>query len=930
MTTAGALFGRNRELTALRAWAGEARAGRGRVVLLTGESGIGKTRLAQELATLADGAVVWGRCAETAGAPPFWPWQEVLRRLGVGGSPSGEVQSSPQDRFRVVEAMAAAVFDAAARRPLLIALDDLQWADEASLLVVRHVADRVAESTLLVVATVRDPGPSAAFGGVLADLHRSPGAESMRLVGLGPDEVARQLESLGAGRADADHVHDVTGGNPFFVREVARAVAEGTWSPGRAPGGVRDAIDARVQRLDTETRRLVRAGAVIGRRFPLAVVADMLDTPVQRCLGAADAAVASGLLAQVGGGELRFAHDLVRDALRSALPTTETVALHRAAAAALETYWAGRLDGHLAELAWHHIALAPYGHAASAREWALRAGAEAVRRLAFEEGVRLYRAALGVAAAWADDVEACRAHLALGRAAFLSGDLDTAVSAAVAAAGHARDAARPELVAEAALVVEPVPDPAISVIVTELCEEALASGPQDVLRARLLALRSHLAFYAGDHQLTRSASAAALELARRAGDVGALGAALRARHDACPGPVGRDVRLALADEMVVLAERTGDARTAMWGRLWRIDALVEGGELTRARDELAPLTVTVERVGGPASGWHRDRVEACIAQAEGRFDDARVAAARGYHRMRLIERSSATGAFLGTQWALARHIGVSDEALSLARTWVEPPPRFRTMGRVSRAYLLLRAGLPDEADAQFRQAGPPEAWSWPVFFTAVGSTLAVLVAAGLDRPGELAAAVETLEEFRGEHIVGSGVSYCGPAELTLGIGALAQGRLDDAVTDLDTAMRRCERAGTPPFLAEAGHHLAAALAARSHPGDHERARPLALTGDRLVRALGMTAFLEPSAELLRRLGPGDAGLSPREREVAGLVAEGLTNRQIAARLVISQRTAGNHVAHILTKLGFTSRSQIAAWRSTTMSDPTHARRGRAP
>jgi DNA-binding NarL/FixJ family response regulator len=92
----------------------------------------------------------------------------------------------------------------------------------------------------------------------------------------------------------------------------------------------------------------------------------------------------------------------------------------------------------------------------------------------------------------------------------------------------------------------------------------------------------------------------------------------------------------------------------------------------------------------------------------------------------------------------------------------------------------------------------------------------------------------------------------------------------------------------------------------------------------------MTAFLEPSAELRRRLGPGDAGLSSRETEVAGLVAEGLTNRQIAARLVISERTAGNHVAHILTKLGFTSRSQIAAWRSTTMSDPTHARRSGAP
>lgn len=92
----------------------------------------------------------------------------------------------------------------------------------------------------------------------------------------------------------------------------------------------------------------------------------------------------------------------------------------------------------------------------------------------------------------------------------------------------------------------------------------------------------------------------------------------------------------------------------------------------------------------------------------------------------------------------------------------------------------------------------------------------------------------------------------------------------------------------------------------------------------------MTVFREPSAQLLRRLGPGREGLSPRETEVAALVAEGLTNRQIAARLVISERTAGNHIAHILTKLGFTSRSQIAAWMSTTMSDPAHARRAGSP
>ena len=929
------LLGRARERDALRGWLDDARGGHGRLVLCVGEAGIGKTRLCQELAGLAaDVRLAWGRCADTDGAPAFWPWREVLRSLGAADPAVGDVES-PQDRFRAVDAVAGAVLTEVARRPLIVVLDDVHWADEPSLLVLRHLADRAANAPLLLIVALREPEPGTATARALAGLERAPACEELHLGGLSPVDVGRQLDALGAGSIAADQVHDATGGNPFFVREVARAVVDGTWKPGWASRSVRDAVAARVERLGPDARRLVEAGAVVGRRFPLAVVARMLGVDVRECLGAADAAVASGLLAQVGAGELRFAHALTRDAVRAGVPTEVAVGLHGAAAEALEVHWAGELDEHLAELAWHRMALAPYGEAAQARRWALRAAGESVRRLAFEEGVRLYRAALEVPAPWPDDAAACRTHLALGRAGYLAGDLGTARSAAVAAAGLARTAARPDLLAEAALVVEPVPDPTTNAVVTALCEEALAAAPADAaLRARLMAQRSQLAFYGGDRELTDDMSVAALELARTAGDDPSLVAALRARHDAVPGPQRRRERLALAAEMLAAANRTGDARPAMWGRLWRIDALVEDGRLADAADELGPLAAAVERVGGPVSAWHRDRARGCVAQARGRFAEAREAATRAYERMRLIEPSPATGAQLGAQWALARHVGTSEEGLRLARAWVEPPPRFRTMGRISRAFLLLRAGHPDEAGVQFRQAGPPEAWSWPVFFTAPGSVLATLVAIDLDRADELRTALATLEAFRGEHVVGTGVSYCGPAELTLGLGALAQGRLDDAVADLESAVRRCDAAGAPAFLAEASHHLATALAARGAPGDQDRARRLAAEADRLVRALGMTAYTAASTELLHRLGPGDGGLSVRETEVARLVADGLTNRQIAARLVISDRTAGNHVAHILTKLGFTSRSQIAAWCAARMSrpvsDPAHAQRPPAP
>ena len=324
------LLGRARELGALRGWLDDARGGHGRLVLCIGEAGIGKTRLCQELAGLADGErVAWGRCVDTDGAPPFWPWREVLRGLGATEPSVGDVES-PQDRFRAVDAVAGAVLTEVARRPLVVVLDDVHWADEPSLLVLRHLAGRAPDAPLLLIAALREPEPGAAAARALAGLERAPACEGLQLRGLGPADVGRQLDALGATGAGVAEVHDATGGNPFFVREVARAVVDGTWQPGWASRSVRDAGAARVERLGPDARRLVEAGAVVGRRFPLAVAAGMVGADVQDCLAAADEAVASGLLVQIGAGELRFAHALTRDAVRAGIPTE--VALRETAA----------------------------------------------------------------------------------------------------------------------------------------------------------------------------------------------------------------------------------------------------------------------------------------------------------------------------------------------------------------------------------------------------------------------------------------------------------------------------------------------------------------------------------------------------------------------------------------------------------------------
>lgn len=920
------LVGRRRELEALRAWLEAARSGTGRLVLCAGEPGTGKTRIGQELAgvALAEGvAVVWGRCAEAEVAPPYWPWRQVLRSLRVDPEEllRGDVES-PEERLGVFDDVTEAVLASAGSSALLMILDDVHWADEPSLLLLRHVADQIATTRLLLLATFREVEPVSVLPRVLPDLLRTPAVERLGLRGFGIVEVREQLAAIGVdeGAIDARSVLELTDGNPLFVREIARALADGTWRPEHPPRTVVDVVTARLDRVSPACRRFVQAAAIVGRDFSPTVAAAALGLPVTDCLPSVDEAIGHGLVDRVGAtGDHRFVHALTREAVEASLTTAERASLHRSVAEAIESQFAADLSPHLADLARHWAALAPYGEAATARRWAIRAADDAVQRVAYEEGIRLYRAALALPSPPGDHADQCQLLIALGRACYFTGDLSGCVDAALGAADAARAARSPELLGEAALVLEPALDSRVNAVATQLCEEALAwlgdrcgdAGviqPRHGSRARLLALRSHLAFYDGDQARTETLSAAALDLARGAGDDRALGDALRARKEACPGPGGRAERMALADEMLQLAQRTGRPRLAMWGELWRIDALVEGGALTEAADELGVLRVAVDRLGGPVPAWHLDRETAFVALAQGRYDDALAAAQRGFNRMRSVEPGSATGAFFALQCALVGHVGITEWAAEIVRRPIPPAPRFRTIGPLSRSVVLLAADRRDEAAASYQEAGPLESWTFPAFFVLPGYVYGALAAAGLGRLDDLAVLVDRLDGYRGEHVVGEGVSYLGPVDLALGRGAAALGRLD-------TAVEQADRAGARGFAAEARYHLAAALVARGHPEDLDRAASVALVADRQVRELGMAAYVERAAALAAHLRSDHrpSALSARELEVATLVAQGLTNRQIADRLVISERTAQHHVQHILTKLGFTSRSQIAAW-----------------
>ena len=916
------LVGRDEELRALRSALERARGGHGQLVIVTGEPGIGKTRLAREIAGIALGSgarVAWGRGVDGLAAPPLWPWSEVLRSLGLAEDDLRTASSATgEDRVRAFDAVHRSLA-ALAGDGLVVVLDDVQWADQASLLLLRYLSVRLDEIGLLVVVNLRDTEPATGARQILADA--APGSlHRMRLRGLDAEQVGQQLALDGSAIDPSQRaaVQAATGGNPFVVAELAAAIAAGDWRPGDAPPRtVLDVVRARAARLSPAGAELVGVAAIAGREVGLDLLAAALGRPVVECLPVVDEAVAHGLLEPAGApGVTRFVHALTRDAVVSTLDTATRLSHHRALAEAIERADSSD-DERCVALAEHWTALVPVSGAAAARRWTTRAAELAVRRLAYEDGARLYRAALALDRATGEE----RAHLEIGlaRASFLAGELGDAAQAARRASDAALAMGDARLVAEAALTLEAGTDDELREQARELCDRALRLLSPDVdagRRARLLALRSQVAFYSRDLGLARSLAEEAMDAARAAGDDRALIEALRARQQTSPGPPGRARREELATEMLVVARRAGDARSEMWGHLWAIDAMVEVGDLEGASGRLPELARATAAVGGPVAAWLHDRCSACVAAGLGDLDAASRAGRRAYERMRAIEPLAARGAYLAITCAVAHHRGPTDEGVALAREPFDAPRWFTTMGRTGRAFLLARAGLVDEAALEYELAGPPGAWWLPPFAPVSGWVIGALAASALGRVDDLAHLRDRLEPHRTQHATtGAGVvNYLGPVELHLGAVALSLGRTAAAVADLTTAVEIAERCRTPGFLAEARHLLALALLARNQAGDGAAAAALAEASHRVISGLELGALRAQSTALVERLaGTRRAVLSRREEEVAALVAEGLSNREIAQRLVISERTAQNHVQHILTKLGFTSRSQVAAW-----------------
>ena len=957
------LVGREAELGVLAESLGGALEGRPLVVLCQGEPGIGKTRLVQELVGVgtARGALcAWGLATDSLGAPPYWEWWQILRTLATDvdvariaqdqrlhgdlarlapdvfpseGSPDA-LAASVDDRFRQFDAMARLLQEVCRLRPLVLVLDDVHWSDKPSLLLLNHVARSLSHERLLIVASSRPT--EQRHSEILGRLAREPCTTVLELRGLPAAAVGRQLATVLDGDVDLTALANVmalTGGNPFFVGEVARAMADAR--SGRrfiaVTPTVRAVIADRLAQLSDRCIAFLQAAAVVGREFDVATVAEMMGTSPAASLDLVSEATQAGLVEpHEPPHEHQFVHALVRDAIEAGLAPTDRLSLHRGAAEAMERQHGHALGPRLFDVARHWAEASIAGDALTAVGWSLRAGEEAMRQLAYEDAARLFRQALRIGGAGIDRPERCRILLSTGRALDLSGDLDGRLEVCLDAAALGRELGRPDLIAEAALTMEAVGTRRSDLVARELCEEALEGLARDAtaLRARVTARFVETFVFMRQPEPVAVASEEALELAEQSGDHRAIAAALRARQVVCVGPEGLEERIALAGRMLRLGRESRNPQVEMWAHLWRIDAGLEQGDLGVVAESIELLSLTAQRVRGPMARFEVARCRAVLAQAQGRFVDALDRETEAFailgptdHDERFTFRSAMT-------MNVAHHAGGDNDAIASFDYSGAPEGHAEMIGfigQIALARALVSADRLADSAQVYRGLGPVRRWDPPPHVVLCGYAFGLGVAAALGESDDAAVLYDLLAPYRGHHVA-SGMTamvYFGPVELWLGVGAGHLRRLDQAVQHLEYAEHACAENGATAFRVEAQYELARALTARGRPGDVERARSLLAAARAKAGTLGMAALGEKITSLRRRVERADPtrALTRREREVADLVSQGLTNRELAERLVIGERTAQNHVQHILTKLGLSNRSQLAVWAATKDDHP---------
>jgi DNA-binding SARP family transcriptional activator len=894
--TRSAFVGRRREMAELVGGLDDVFAGHGRLFLVAGEPGIGKSRLAEELVTRAESRaarVLVGRCWEAGGAPAYWPWTQSLRAyiresdatalaalLGAGATELAQIvpelrqrfpdlpppaRVEPEGaRFRLFEAIAGFLRKAGEQRPVVLVLDDLHAADAPSLLLLRFLARELGSTRLLLLGAYRsvDPLPGQPLTEMIAEVAREPVTRRLSLGGLSETEVAEYLHEAASDMASpqlAAALHGQTEGNPLFVGETVRLLSvEGALSDSAErsrptiPQSVRDVIARRLTHLSQESNRLLVLGSVLGREFALEVLARVGGVSDDELLEWLDQAIDARVVSDVPGsrGRLRFAHVLIRDTLYDGLTAARRLRLHKLAVAALEQLNDERPGPYLAELAHHSVAA---GEHVKGLLYSRQAGNRALELLAYDEAARLFELALEALAEQPPVDPATRSELLLARGDALAkaGSMADAREMFLAACDLARTTRLPEAFARAALGYGGSPGwqrAGGDTRLVPLLEEALRVLGQDgpLLRARLLARLAGALRDESSLEPRSSLSREAVEIARRLGDKEALAYTLTSLFMATWGPDVEEL-VTIAEEVGRLADETGSTDAAL-------DALTLKGVvawLTLADEaEIADTAyhALAGQLGQAAPQWQGAMQNALWALFRGEFAKAEEleeqALRSGYARS-----SDADCSYRLAMFILRRAQGRLAEVEHLTREAVDQYPGYRSfrcfiplleleLGREHQA----RRAFDELADAEF--AGLPRDSEW-LFCLA----LLAEVAAHLYDQDRAALLYRLLGPYARVNAMAAGEVALGPIARYLGILAATTSRWEEAAGHFEDAIAMNVKMGARPALAHTRHDYARMLLARDQRGDRHKALELLGGAVSIYLELGMESWAQAATEL---------------------------------------------------------------------------------
>lgn len=796
------LVGRSPQLAELVGALDQAQSGTVALAALVGEPGIGKSRLAGELARVANergATVLLGRCSQDDGAPPLWPWQQVLRGLGRELPEMTDQDEDGGGRFRTWEAIAGAVAEAATGRTVVVLLDDLHWADVASLRVLRLLGETVQDGRLLVVGTWRShPEPTDALLDAVEMFARRH-AVRIDLHGLTAGEASRVVEAVSESTPSPDEAASLrkrTDGNPFFLVEYARLAREGgdlsaLLAEANPPAAVHDVLARRLKRLPEESVSALRWAALVGRQFDLATLSAVSRLDEEDLLDQLDPALEAGLVREDGIDRYLFGHALVRDTIYAAIPAARRARAHARVAESL----AGG-PGRETEVARHWLAAGP---AHASRAWLAAVGAAALaRRLhAYEESADLLRSALDTLPQDPDSTarERYDVLMDLADAQRWSGDWEGLVATAEAAIAVADELADVELLGRAATVTsvgalwQSGPHGTVNAVVVEALRRALAGLPpaDGGLRCRVMLGLALEIYYGSTFEERMALVEEGLAMARRIGDDDLLLDACQLSYVAVWRTSTAPLRRDLVTEGMELAHRLGNERAYVVTTTLRAVVAGELGLVEEMWEHAVVARDWAQRLRLPYGLIVLDSLELPWLAMAGRFDECVERMddiVRLDQEMTLSQTEDATA---GALMSLRLWQGRSLEVAPVLEQFVEHSvlPVTSTM-----LVFWLRAGELDRArEFAATHAVRVDDDDW---FSMLNWCAAAEASLGLDDHAMASAAYDRLAAYAGYSCCAGSGNAMGPVDAYLAQAAAAVGEADLAASHADRALELCE------------------------------------------------------------------------------------------------------------------------------------------